>query len=564
MASQALEAAVVQPALILSGLTAGTIRERCHTVLLCAGAEDAVQWRSQVCLLRARDQGFMALFPLSDEIKDGLESFEVETGQEAVALNQVEVILETTRGRALGSHPVFIADVPWPYLTMFRKCTSRLPAGVIAFSVEGVAARPQLASALAVADQWVSEVQDAETANEYLSAMEMEDAESGAEEASLPTAPNLRGAVPKNSEVEALHLRLAQLESLLQQQGQGQEVLHSAPAQPQRLLFNAAPTGDLTQAEWDTIKQKLGAAPKRLGKPERKTIPTQQAAEREMLIDEVEKEVLDPDALGTLAQLNLGGVTDPFQKLLILQVLQTSDIVKSLAPKSQQDPLSAILGGSDNAAASSGSSSVNVKGYAAREVYIKTLEDDQKISETIRRNARQELGVTPAKEEPSLLRTYLEQRVPIGDHRLLGQLGFLAAWGWEQGGMQSNTQLQAFCGRLMMFVEQAALDGGKTHLAWLMTGLVEPNFQQMSINRRRSSLTPFGRLPAPTWVAANVSYLKDVDTFETRLRQIGLPKSFPPANPPAEDEEKVPRPKRVPKKPKWGKGADAPSDTPNN
>lgn len=172
--------------------------------------------------------------------------------------------------------------------------------------------------------------------------------------------------------------------------------------------------------------------------------------------------------------------------------------------------------------------------------------------------------MTPAKEEPSLLRTYLEQTVPIGDHRLLGLLGFLAAWGWEQGGMQSNTQLQAFCGRLMMFVEQAALDGGKTHLAWLMTGLVEPNFQQMSINRRRSSLTPFGRLPAPTWVAANVSYLKDVDTFETRLRQIGLPKSFPPANPPAEDEEKVPRPKRAPKKPKWGKGADAPSDTPNN
>lgn len=162
--------------------------------------------------------------------------------------------------------------------------------------------------------------------------MEMEDAESGAEEASLPTAPNLRGAVPKNSEVEALHLRLAQLESLLQQQGQGPEVLHSVPAQPQRLLFNAAPTGDLTQAEWDTIKQKLGAAPKRLGKPERKTIPTQQAAEREMLIDEVEKEVLDPDALGTLAQLNLGGVTDPLQKLLILQVLQTSDMARTTLP----------------------------------------------------------------------------------------------------------------------------------------------------------------------------------------------------------------------------------------
>lgn len=564
MASVALEAAAVQPALILSGLTAGTIRERCHTVLLCAGPDDAVQWRSQVYLLRAREEGFMAMFPLSEEVREALDSFEVESGQESVAMTQIDVILETTRGRALGTHPVFVADLPWPYLTLFRKCPSRVPAGTILFAVEGVAARPQLTSALTVADHWVSEVLDADTANEYISAAEMADAESIAEVPQQPAESNLRGAEPRTSEVEALHLRLAQLESLLHQRGPGPEVAPPAPAPQQRLLFDTAPTGELTPAEWATIKQRLGAAPQRLGKAEKQTIPTRQSAEREMLIEEVEKEVLEPDALGTLAQMNLGGVTDPLQKLLILQVLQTSDLVKSLAPRSQQDPLSAILGGSDSAAGSSGSGSVNVKGYAAREVYIKTLEDDHKIAETIRRNARQELGVTPAKEEPSLLRTYLEQRVPIGDHRLLGQLGFLAAWGWEQGGLQSNIQMQAFCGRLMMFVEQASLDNGRTNLAWLMTGLVEPNFQQMSINRRRQSLTPFGKLPAPTWVAANVSYLKDVDTFETRLRQIGLPKGPSPVNPHAEDEDKAPKPKRVPKKPKWGKGADAPSDTPAN
>ena len=506
---------------------------------------------------QSSDQGFMALFPLSDDIKDGLESFEVEAGPEAVAF------LETTRGRALGSHPVFIADVPWPYLTMFRKCTSRLPAGVVAFSVEGVAARPQLASALAVADQWVSEVLDAETANEYLSAMEMEDAESGAEEPSLPTAPNLRGAVPKNSEVEALHLRLAQLESLLQQQGQGPEVSPSVPAQPQRLLFNAAPTGDLTQAEWDTIKQKLGAAPKRLGKPERKTIPTQQA-EREMLIDEVEKEVLDPDALGTLAQLNLGGVTDPLQKLLILQVLQTSDIVKSLAPKSQQDPLSAILGGSDNAAASSR------KQFSQRQRLCSSRSVHQDLGgrpEDLRDHSSQCSPRTwsdPSKRRTIALEDLLRTEGSdwrssfVGSTRFPGSVGMGARWHAVEHPTAS-------------FLRSFDDVRGTSGIGWWQdsSGLAHDwagrtQFPTMSINRRRSSLTPFGRLPAPTWVAANVSYLKDVDTFETRLRQIGLPKSFPPANPPAEDEEKVPRPKRVPKKPKWGKGADAPSDTPNN
>ena len=564
MAAAALEAAVVQPPLILSGVAAGTIKERCHTVLLCASSDDAVQWRSQVCLLRSREQGFMALLPLCDEVKDALESFEIELGQETVALNQVEVIFETLRGRALGAQPVFIADLPWPYLAMFRKSSSRLPSGAISFAVDGVAARPQLASALAVADQWVSEVLDADTAQEYLTAAEQEDSDSAVEPViSDPVQPASLGGAPKSSEVEALHLRLAQLESLLQQQPRGPQAAVPAPAQQQRLLFDTAPAGDLTVAEWDTIKQKLGAAPKRLGKPEKQPLPTRQSAEREMMIEEVEKEVLDPDALAALTQMDVGGVTDPLQKLLILQVLQTSNLVKSITPKVQTDPLAAVLGGSDSAASSSGSGSINVKGYAAREVYIKTLEDDQKIAETIRRNARQELGVTPAKEEPSLLRTYLEQRVPVGDHRLLGQLGYLASWGWEQADLQSNVQMQAFCGRLMMFVEQAALDGGKTHLAWLMTGLAEPNFQQLAINKRRSSLTPFGRLPAPTWVAANVSYLKDVDTFETRLRQIGLPKA-PAPNPTSENEEKVAKPKRVPKKPKWGKGAEASSDNPTN
>ena len=60
----------------------------------------------------------------------------------------------------------------------------------------------------------------------------------------------------------------------------------------------------------------------------------------------------------------------------------------------------------------------------------------------------------------------------------------------------------------------------------------------------------FARLPAATWVAANVSYLKDIDTFETRLRQIGPAKAPPPPNKESVDD---PNPKRVPKK-KRGKG----------
>ena len=150
-----------------------------------------------------------------------------------------------------------------------------------------------------------------------------------------------------------------------------------------------------------------------------------------------------------------------------------------------------------------------MKGYAARELYLRHLEEDAKAVEVIRKNARQELGISPDREEPSLLRSYLEQRIAVSDHKTMGQVGYMMAWGWEQAANTGNEQMLAFCGRMMTYVEQACLDGGKTQLAWLLTGLTEPNYQQLAVNRRKSTLSPFARLPAATWVAANVSYLKD-------------------------------------------------------
>ena len=82
--------------------------------------------------------------------------------------------------------------------------------------------------------------------------------------------------------------------------------------------------------------------------------------------------------------------------------------------------------------------------------------------------------------------------------------------------------------------------------------IVEPNYQQLAVNRRKSTLSPFARLPAATWVAANVSYLKDIDTFGTRLRQIGPGRAPPPPNKESVEDA---NPKRVPKK-KRGKGGE--------
>ena len=68
------------------------------------------------------------------------------------------------------------------------------------------------------------------------------------------------------------------------------------------------------------------------------------------------------------------------------------------------------------------------------------------------------------------------------------------------------------------YVEQTAIDGGKHQLGWMLTGLPQPPFNLTSRNQVRNQEEPFGLLTDPKWMAANLSYVKDLDYFETRQK----------------------------------------------
>ena len=78
-----------------------------------------------------------------------------------------------------------------------------------------------------------------------------------------------------------------------------------------------------------------------------------------------------------------------------------------------------------------------------------------------------------------------------------------------------------------------------------MTGLAEPNFAQTQANTVRAGVKPFTRLASPSWVAANVSYLRDLDFLETKIRAGGKGDKVSP--------DKVSEDKPKPTK-KFGKG----------
>ncbi len=444
-------------------------KEKLGCILLTDSPEEPTSWRCSTFVLQCRDRGFMALFPCADEVGPALESFEVGPEEDGVVISEVEVAFETARRRQLGRGTALIADIPWGYLPLFRRFAYRGEGPLLTFRVDGVLAKPTDDSAMLVGQSWISEMLDEDTAHEYASAAEQAEVE---EEELIDGGGPAPGAPRDNpSEVASLRTRLAQLETLLASRDPPAADL-GQPTKLESMVFGGQQSAGLSPPEVEALKRAVGPPPGRIGRNEGQqrfsanpVVDKVQFAEQDREAGEAEAE----EELVSALQAQLPSNPDPFQKMLILQLKQTSDLVKALAPRASADPLQAVLGGSDSGSAGSSGGSGGVKGYAARELFLKQIEDDSLVVLSMRKHARQELGISEAKEEGSLMRTYLEQRIPIGDHRTMAQVGFMMAWGWEAAATTNNLQMQAFCGKMLSYVEQACLDGGRTGLAWLLT-----------------------------------------------------------------------------------------------
>ena len=535
---------------------------RATAAILTDSPSASATWRSATFVVKCREHGFMAVFPMSSEIEEALNAFVVGADSESVILSEVTVDMTSVRGRALEAQPVLLADLPWAYLNLFRRGPGKRHLRLINFTSQGVAARPVGSSVDDAAAGWVHTMLNPETADEYATAFE--GGEEDIDGVPLSDGPAEGASGRAADQIFELQTQVAQLKSMLEGQSAGHNPRPPGEPVPHRVpgIFEQSPGPQtLSTAELTRLQQAAGPAPRRLGRSELvgPSASAPHALAEAMLGAEEDRGVIDLETeqnqLTQEVQAALGSTNDPMHKMLLLQLKQTTDLVKTLAGRQPSDPLTAMLSASDSASGSSGGSGISVKGLAAREMFLKQLQDDTKIADLVRSNAKPELGFGSSVSDSALLKLCLEQRIPIGDHKTFAQMGYILAAGWEIGTNTSNIPLMAFCGRMMMFIEQACLDGGRTNLAWLMTGLAEPNFQQLALNRKRSTLTPFSRLAPAPWVAANVGYLKDVELFESKLRtlSVGRPPIQPSRDPDLEDREIKPKPKG--KRTKGGKGA---------
>lgn len=232
---------------------------------------------------------------------------------------------------------------------------------------------------------------------------------------------------------------------------------------------------------------------------------------------------------------------------MLMQMRQMNLLSRQFQQKQPADAISAALAGSSGDSGGSYSGG-GVKGCLAREAYLRLIEDPLRVASVVENHALQEMGLQPGQSYPGLMRDYIERRVPLGSYRLLTQVAYLAAAGWESGFRSSSKELQAFASKLLLFTEQTAMDSGRTSLSWLLTGLPEPNFSMCQQNVHRAGLRPFAPLAAPNWVVANVSYLRDLDFLEGKIRS--QDKQDKTGAPKGEEDKK---PKAFPKKRPKGK-----------
>lgn len=518
------------------------------TVFLRGPIQDGASkelWRALCFLIRCREGGFMMLVPFMEETVTHLSSdlFLQEDGTPMVFSKEVEVTWETSRGRAMGSATAMLVDCSWEVAGQLRRSQ---PLRVIApnspelfrVTIGDQSVRPTVLSVWEASNQWVEEIGADSALADYFTA----------EEEMLPDGQQTADQEQQDL-VQQMQARIVELEGQLAARPKAQ----AAPPRLPRELFPAAEQDQLDPQMWEKLKVLAGAAPPRLGRLEgavgsaRKQSPTARFLDAER-----EAEVVEPDAFDDIAQ----NLTDPMQKLLALQLKQTNALVNRLAPKAINDPLSvALSGGSANESGSSGS---GVRGCAAREVFVKQMEDASLVARMVLKNAQKDLGISDQAIYSGIMRDYMEKKVPLGDMKLLTFMATFLANAWEAAYLAKDELMLGYISRGLIFVEQTALDAGRTQMSWLLVGLPESNWAVTSQNRRRQALQPFARLAAPQWVAANVAFLKDLDFMESRLKgtKLGNKETVEEDASQPEKPTRRPFPKKKPKGDKSQGGGD--------
>lgn len=449
---------------------------------LASLAEEADRTVMAACyVLMVRSGGFMLVTLSSDRVQEAL-GLAAEAAECTALFHPARISVSTTRGKLLGEVDAMLVDLPWPMVDDFVKTSNPRGAAarqllVLGFVVGQAHGRPNTESCESAARMWISGDLDASTAQDYVTGEEFDvDAFGDAvEDDGLGLQEGQDGSPDQEvsglqEQVRQLEAELARLRQPVAARGQPSVALVGATpkAQPRAADLFGGGRSQLSAADWGKIQRMAGSPPGRLGAAEKKravpALPVATIADTGFA--ELEKEATDGlNVMGpALDGVDLDAM-DPMQRMLFAQLQQNALLLQKLqTPKASPDMMSLLAGGGGS---DQGSSSSGAKGCLAREVFLRNVQDLPKVAVITRFHAMKELGISADKEDGSLMKKYIERRVPLANHRLLAHVAQLTAEGWAIAHESANEEMLGFLSRMMYFVEQVALDNGKIDLAWL-------------------------------------------------------------------------------------------------
>jgi len=494
-------------------------------------------------LLKYRAGGFMVVVPDTPAVRALVGGLAEEGVENPFGFSEADIACETPRRRAVGAVSVLLVDVPWAGLDLFRRGASlrSSPLSLVSITLQGTVVRPVVAAALAAADNWINraiaEPELQESMGEYATAAEEQD--NPDEEAD---AEDEAGALPEpDQELARLRAQVAALERAAQAAPPATGVGRtSAPhgRRGARDLFPEAASVGLSGRDLERLREAAGAPPPRIAQHER-------APQRETAVQQADDLLAELDLEATQDEPG-AGTSDPIlHRLLLIQTRMLNQLTAS-RPQGALESALASGGAKDDG-------NLNARGSAARDAYVRLLKDSVQVSSQIRRLVAEDLGESVEDPPSSLMRRYIERRCPVGEHRTLALIGSFAGHAWQRARETDNVEMEAWFARLVLFVDQAGTENGRTQLAWLLAGLPEPSWSTMM--RRKSGLKPFAKSCPSLWASANLAYLREMDWLSSKMASSS---SGDPSKDSGKDDaaaEEGDPPTRPPRRPRRPKGA---------
>ena len=484
-----------------------------------AAGEPPVEARVLCYLLRCRPNGFMVMLPGVTSVQSLLDTLVSADGTELVFYKLVTVALEDSKGRKFGKGKVFLADFAAECALYFSRAPALRgvgSAGLIRLQVGSAVARPASRAAWALAEAWISELAgDDDTMAEYVTAgSDFQLGADGDGHGGSETEESVDADTVAQLQARILELEAQQASTRVRPSEPVPPLLRAEPKRaalvPSQLF--AASGSQVSAATLEQLKQLAGPPPGRLSQLENAhSLGIAAPVGTEVQIFFAEEQagaIAEEDVTAIMANSK-----DPLHQILALQMKQTAYLTQKLASQAPKDQISAVLGSDSGSSSSSG-----VKGCMARDAFIRAMDDVVGTGRAMLQNAASDLGLTTSQVSSGLMRQYVEKRIALADHRLLTYMAQFMACSWQMAFEKNDEFAMGLMARGLMMVEQICLDQGRCQFGWLLSGLPDPDLQQIAMNRKRVSLKPYARLASAPWVAANIAFLKDLDYLESRLR----------------------------------------------